>query len=635
MADITRRFGRRHLRSAPTAHIRHHKRGRLTHDGPGLSFWYRSLSAALSEVPVNDRELAMAFHARTADFQDVTVQATVTYRISDPAEAATRIDFSIDPDTGVWRGAPLEQIATLLTETAQQHTLDVLARTPLAAALTDGVAAVRESVATGLAAEPRLPATGIDVVAVRVVAIRPEAEVERALRTPAREQIQQEADRATYERRAVAVERERAIAENELASQIELARREERLVDQRGTNARREAEEKSAADGVRTEAEAARTVRLASAEAEAARETGAARAEAQAAWLRVHAEVDPRTLHALAATRLADNLPRIDSLTLSPDVLTGLLAKLRRPRRGGGVSLAPRAVLVHRTTEYEELLARHGTHGQAEFFLSSRGRSLAEVAERHHRHRRALTDVAAAVPLRWRRSQVERTDLDRFLFGPEDVVVVAGQDGLVANAAKYLTGQPVVGIDTDPGRNPGVLVRHRARDTAALCRAATAPDGRTESLTMVEAVADDTQRLLALNEICLAPPGHGTARYRIGTPGAPSAGEPQASSGVLVGTGTGATGWLRSLWLERGSTLRLPAPSDPRLLWFVREAWPSPATGTSLTAGALGRRETLELTVESDRMVVFGDGMESDALELTWGQSVRLGVSETALRLVV
>ncbi|MFJ9258872.1 SPFH domain-containing protein [Streptomyces bacillaris] len=338
MADITRRFGWRHLRSAPTAHIRHHKRGNLAHDGRGLSFWYRSLSAALSEVPVDDRELAMAFHARTADFQDVTVQATVTYRVSDPALAADRLDFSVDPDTGSWRGAPLEQIATLLTETAQQHTLDVLARTPLAEALVDGVASVRERVATGLAAEPRLPATGIDVVAVRVVAIRPEAEVERALRTPAREQIQQEADRATYERRAVAVERERAIAENELASQIELARREEQLVDQRGTNARREAEEKAAADGVRTEAEAARKVRLARAEAEAARETGAARAEAQAAWLRVHGEVDPATLHALAATRLAENVPRIESLTLSPDVLTGLLAKLGRPegRAEGG-----------------------------------------------------------------------------------------------------------------------------------------------------------------------------------------------------------------------------------------------------------------------------------------------------------
>src|SRR6478752_5446348 len=486
MADITRRFGWRHLRSAPTAHIRHHKRGRLTHDGPGLSFWYRSLSAALSEVPVDDRELAMAFHARTADFQDVTVQATVTYRVSDPAVAAARLDFSVDPDTGVWRGTPLEQIATLLTETAQQHTLDVLARTPLAAALVDGVAAVRERVAAGLSAEPRLPDTGIDVVAVRVVAIRPEAEVERALRTPAREQIQQEADRSVYERRAVAVERERTIAENELASKIELARREEQLVDQRGTNARREAEEKSAADGVRSAAEAARTVRLARAEAEAAREVGAARAGRDAAGR------EP------APHRQPDPLPR------RPDGAAG--AARQAGAGGAGVSLAPRAVLVHRTTEYEELLARHGTHGQAAFVLAGRGRSIDEVAERHRRNEQALAEVAAAVPLRWRRSGVERADLDRFLFGPEDVVVVVGQDGLVANAAKYLSGQPVVGVDTDPGRNPGVLVRHRRTDAAALLRAAVSPGGTADELTMTEAVADDTQRLLALNEIYLGSP---------------------------------------------------------------------------------------------------------------------------------
>jgi regulator of protease activity HflC (stomatin/prohibitin superfamily) len=331
MADITRRFGWRHLRSAPTSHIRHHKQGQLAHDGTGLSFWFRPLTAALSEVPVNDRELAMAFHARTSDFQDVTLQATVTYRISEPATAAARLDFSVDPDTGAWRGAPLEQLATLLTETAQQHALDVLARTPLSAALVDGVSSVRDRITAGLTAEPRLPATGIEVVAVRVVAVRPEAEVERALRTPARELIQQEADRATYERRAVAVQRERAIAENELASKIELARQEEQLVDQNGINARRKAEENAAADGVRAEAEAARTVRLARAEAEAAREVGEARAQAQAAWLRVHGDADTATLHALAAGRLAENLPRIDSLTLSPDVLTGLLAKLGRP----------------------------------------------------------------------------------------------------------------------------------------------------------------------------------------------------------------------------------------------------------------------------------------------------------------
>ncbi|NEB92736.1 SPFH domain-containing protein, partial [Streptomyces bauhiniae] len=291
MADITRRLGWRHLRGVPTAHIRHHRSGTLVHDGPGLSFWFRPLTAALSEVPVDDRELAMTFHARTHDFQDVAVTATVTYRIADPATAAARLDFSIDPDTGVWRGAPLEQLGTLLTETAQQHALDVLARTPLAAALVDGAAAVRERVTAGLGAEPRLPATGIEVVAVRVMALRPEPEVERALRTPAREQIQQEADRATYERRAVAVERERAIAENELASRIELARREERLVEQRGTNARREAEEEAAADAVRAQAEAARSVKLAEAEAtrmdrlagaEAERTVRIARAEAEA-----------------------------------------------------------------------------------------------------------------------------------------------------------------------------------------------------------------------------------------------------------------------------------------------------------------------------------------------------------------
>ncbi|MFI5797447.1 SPFH domain-containing protein [Streptomyces sp. NPDC051677] len=383
MADITRRLGWRHLRGGPTAHVRHHRSGKLVHDGPGLSFWFRSLSAALSEVPVDDRELAMTFHARTVDFQDVAVQATVTYRVSDPAVAAARLDFSIDPDTGAWRSAPLAQLGTLLTETAQQHALDVLARTSLSSALVDGVTAVRERIAAGLATEPRLPATGIEIVAVRVVALRPEPEVERALRTPARELIQQEADRATYERRAVAVERERTIAENELASRIELARREEQLVEQRGTNTRREAEENAAADKVRAEAEATRTVRLAEAEAarsvklgeaeaakqvrladaeaqrterltqaeaartvrlaeaeaarsvqlaraeaEAAREVGEARAQAQAAWLRVHGDVDVATLHALTGTRLAENLPHIDSVTISPDVLTGLLSRL-------------------------------------------------------------------------------------------------------------------------------------------------------------------------------------------------------------------------------------------------------------------------------------------------------------------
>ncbi|MEU0040197.1 MULTISPECIES: hypothetical protein [unclassified Streptomyces] len=296
------------------------------------------------------------------------------------------------------------------------------------------------------------------------------------------------------------------------------------------------------------------------------------------------------------------------------------------------MSLAPRVVLVHRTTEYEELVARHGTHGQAAFFLTSRGRDIEEVAERGRRNRRALAEVAAAVPLTWRQARVERGDLDRFLFGPEDVVVVVGQDGLVANVAKYLSGQPVIGIDTDPGRNPGVLVRHRPRDAGALL--ASAHGGGADELTMVEAVADDTQRLLALNEIYLGAAGHQTARYRLGLDEYGGAVEPQASSGVLVGTGTGASGWLRSVWQGRGGELPLPRPTDDRLIWFVREAWPSPVTGTSLVAGELGASARLSLTVESDRLIAFGDGMEGDAVELVWGQTVRVGVADVRLRLV-
>ncbi|MEU6283497.1 hypothetical protein [Streptomyces sp. NPDC047028] len=296
------------------------------------------------------------------------------------------------------------------------------------------------------------------------------------------------------------------------------------------------------------------------------------------------------------------------------------------------MTLAPRAVLVRRTTEYEELVARHGTHGQAAFFLASRGRDIEEVADRHRRTRRALAEVTSAVPPAWRQARVERADLDRFLFAPEDVVVVVGQDGLVANTAKYLTGQPVIGIDTDPGRNPGVLVRHRPRDAAALL--AALPGTAVDELTMVEAVADDTQRLVALNEIYLGMPGHQTARYRLGLDESGGAVEAQASSGVLVGTGTGATGWLRSVWQERGGALALPSPTEERLVWFVREAWPSPATGTSLVSGELSAGTGLTVTVESDRLVAFGDGVESDAIQLRWGQTVRVGVSSECLRLV-
>ncbi len=328
MAEIRRYPFAWHVRSGTTDHLVHVRRGRTVHAGPGQAFWFRPLSAALSEVPIDDREIALLFHARTADFQDVTVQATVAYRMADPDLAARRLDFGLSLKTGTWRARPLDQISQMLTEASQQHALDLLVGLTLTQVMATGMSAVRDRVAGGLAADERLRQTGVEVVDVRVVALRPEADVERALQTPAREQVQQEADRATYERRALAVERERTISENELQSQIELATREEQLVSQRGANERRRATEAAAAGRIETAAKAEQTRVLAEARADTTRLVGAAEAEAEAARMAAYDGVDRAVLFALAAREAAAHLPQIGSLTLTPDAITSALNAL-------------------------------------------------------------------------------------------------------------------------------------------------------------------------------------------------------------------------------------------------------------------------------------------------------------------
>ncbi len=296
------------------------------------------------------------------------------------------------------------------------------------------------------------------------------------------------------------------------------------------------------------------------------------------------------------------------------------------------MALAPRVVLVHRRTEYTELLARHATRGQAEFFLTSRGRSIDDVTARHESLQSTLTRVSAAIPEGVRQARVERSDLDRYVFSPEDVIVIVGQDGLVANVAKYLDGQPVIGIDPEPQRNAGVLVPHAATDAAELIAAVIAGRASVAARAMVQATLDDGQTLTALNELYVGDDGHQSSRYVVTTPAGES--ERQSSSGVIISTGTGSTGWAASIASDRGLAEVLPTADSAMLGWYIREAWPSRSTGRTLTAGVIGEGERLEFVVESDTLVAFGDGIEDDYLAIGWGQRLTVGVSERRLNLV-
>lgn len=292
---------------------------------------------------------------------------------------------------------------------------------------------------------------------------------------------------------------------------------------------------------------------------------------------------------------------------------------------------ASRAVFVTRETDYQLLLARHATREQARFFLETRGQSIEEAEARHVRFAEALETARQAVPSDWRQASVSRKDFDRFLFGPEDIVVAVGQDGLVANVAKYLSGQPVLGINPDPSEYDGILVRHAPGNIAASLPAVGKGDCECEHLTMAEAKRDDGESLLALNEIFIGHQSHQSARYEIEFH---DKREFQSSSGLIVATGTGATGWARSIMESTGVSLPL-ARDEPALDYFVREAFPSITTSTSLRSGRIDTAEQLKVCSRlNDGGVIFADGIEQDFLNFEWGQTIKVGVAEKTVKLV-
>ena len=317
-----------HVRGAPSAQQLLWKGGKLRRSGRGLTFWFQTLSANLAEVPLDDRELAFLFHARTADFQDAVCQGVITYRVADPEALAARIDFSLDLQTGLYVETPLDQIADRLTQLAQQHVWGIVNGAVLAELLANGVERLRRAIGAGLETDEGLREMGLAVVSIRVSSIQPDATVEKALQTPTRESIQQQADEATFARRALAVEKERAIAENELKNRIELARRQTQLVDQEGLNERRRAEEVAAAAHIEAQAAADRTRITAAASAESLHAIEGERVALEKERISAYGALPPSALLALAAREFAAKIERIEHLNLSPDLLSPFLADL-------------------------------------------------------------------------------------------------------------------------------------------------------------------------------------------------------------------------------------------------------------------------------------------------------------------
>jgi NAD kinase len=304
-----------------------------------------------------------------------------------------------------------------------------------------------------------------------------------------------------------------------------------------------------------------------------------------------------------------------------------------------------KAVLVTRRTRLEELVARFHTLAQAKFYVEHLGADFAAYEAEHAAYVEAKRLVVAALETHGRWQGIDRTFLTNFLFGPDDVVLALGQDGLVANTMKYLDGHPLVGVNPDPYRYDGVLLPFEAKDVAALLPDVLRDRRDAKSITMARATLSDGQVLHAVNDLFIGPRSHVSARYEIAVG---ERRETQSSSGIIVSTGLGSTGWMRSVitgsLAVAGSMTRIdpgaawkPQPWDSAELTFaVREPFPSRHSAATILFGRVSRKTPLDLVSwMPDNGVIFSDGIEADRLEFNSGVRATVDVADRVGRLVV
>ena len=327
------------------------------------------------------------------------------------------------------------------------------------------------------------------------------------------------------------------------------------------------------------------------------------------------------------------------------NAVAGRFPASRSPAHDTRGSRFENVVIVRRRTELEELVHRFNTVAQARFYLEHAGQDFAPIEARHARYQNVLNGIRATIPRGLKQQVIERDQLAQFSFYPDDLVVTVGPDGLVVNTAKYLVGQPIVAVNPDPESIDGVLLPVTAERFRRILQDTLDGSAPVKSVSMAEARLSDGQCLLAFNDLFIGPRSHVSARYRI-QHGKQT--EEQSSSGIIVSTGAGSTGWLQSVYAGAAGVIEAlggqvtPPPAHGRIPWdadylafAVREPFPSKVTGTRIVFGAITRDQPLRLDSRmAEHGVIFSDGIEQDYLQFNAGASATITLADRKARLV-
>jgi len=299
-------------------------------------------------------------------------------------------------------------------------------------------------------------------------------------------------------------------------------------------------------------------------------------------------------------------------------------------------------ILVTRHTSLHELKQKYGTLGQAKFYIKHLGESFEQYEREDALFWSVQKQVLSFIKATGRVQQLDRSYLSTYQFSRDDVVIVLGQDGLVANTLKYLNGQSVIAINPSPKSYDGVLLPFIVDDLPLVMADVLMNTTQTKFITMAEATTNLGDKLLAVNDLFIGPKSHTSARYEMQW-GKES--EYQSSSGIIVSTGLGSTGWFKSLIAGASGIAGKPVQKqiangfewDSDFLYYtVREPFPSKVSKTNLVFGKVDARKPLTLSSKmAENGVIFSDGLENDYLEFTAGVTASIKVSATQGVLVV